>query len=547
MVALFRTGSAGGLCVILYIGALLYDRQLAWTIERKAAASASAWVEVFSATVPDFERLMRTGEATEPQLAALRKAKSALDVFRFKLFSAQGELTFLSDMIEGVSTEGATLRRHNPEAAAVRRSGEAFVAIEDGSTEANRPDRYAEVYMPVLGRNGTGGVVEVYVDMAEAWAVTEAAFARFAVLLAGLGLAALSIPSLHWLGACLEARGKNEWLQSSRSQVELFEMVVGFLTRLLPACAGEVYVYSNSRDVLDGSAGWGGRTAQDHIHPEDCWSLRRGRTYAFGDAEIGFPCAHVGHDDGRPYVCMPLLAHGETIGLLHLRQHDDATPEAFRASRRLAQLCAEQISMAIANVRMRDELQDQSIRDSLTGLFNRRHLTETLRRSMARAARQEASLALLSIDVDHFKRFNDNFGHDAGDMVLRAVGEVLDRATDGDEVACRPGGEEFMVVLPDSDVPEALHRAEAIRERIQAIAIRYGEKTLPSITASIGIALSPSDGTIPQDLMRAADEALYAAKAGGRNRATLTNLMGVEDVAEEARGTDPAEALAAAE
>jgi diguanylate cyclase (GGDEF)-like protein len=314
-------------------------------------------------------------------------------------------------------------------------------------------------------------------------------------------------------------------------------MVVGFLTRLLPACRGEIYVYANSRDVLDGCAGWAGGEPHDHIHPEDCWSLRRGRTYDYHEAEIGFPCGHVGHDDGRPYLCLPLLAHGETIGLLHLRPREGADLQDFRASRRLAQVCAEQISMAIANVRMRDELQDQSVRDSLTGLFNRRHLTDALRRYMARAARQDTSVALLSIDVDHFKKFNDNYGHDAGDMVLRAVGEVLDRSTDGDELACRPGGEEFMVVLPDTDMAEALHRAESIRERIQSIAIRYGEKTLPSISASIGIALSPADGTMPQDLMRAADEALYAAKADGRNRAVLTTLIGLEqEEGEDERG-----------
>jgi diguanylate cyclase (GGDEF)-like protein len=474
-------------------------------------------------------------------------------------------------MADDVSAASSTLFRHNPEAAAVLRSGEAFVAIEDGTEEPDRPQKYAEVYLPVLGPRGPLGVAEAYVDMAAPWEMTETAFARFALLLTGLGFAALSIPTLHWMIAWKETRRKNaelnatarleaqlasevrligdlnEWLQSSRSQSELFEMVVKFLTRLLPACEGEIYVYANSRDVLDGCAGWAGRTPHDHIHPEDCWGLRRGRTYAYGEAEVGFPCAHAGNDDGRNYFCLPLLAHGETIGLLHLRQRSDADVDAFRESRRLAQLCAEQISMAIANVRMRDELQDQSIRDPLTGLFNRRHLTEMLRRYMSRAARQDTSVALLSIDVDHFKRFNDNFGHDAGDMVLRAVGEVIDGATDGDEVACRPGGEEFMVVLPESNVSEALHRAEAIRERIQAVAIRYGEKTLPSISASIGIALSPDDGTIPQDLMRAADEALYAAKAAGRNRAVLTTLIGIEADGPRSAEQDPKIAIAAAE
>lgn len=304
MVAVLRLGSAASLCLILAVGVALYERQLAWTVERKAALGATAWLEYFSATVPDFESLLRTGEVTAPQLDALRTAKAALDVFRFKLFDAEGRLTFLSDMIDGVSSGGEALFRHNPEAAAALESGDAFVGLEDGTGEADRPDRYAEVYLPVIGQGGPLGIVEVYVDMTTTWDVTRAAFARFALLLGGLGLAALAVPTMHWLAAWRETRRRNdelrdkvrreshltrevrligelnEWLQSSRSQSELFEMVVGFLTRLLPACAGEIYVYANSRDVLDGSAGWAGRTPHDHIHPEDCWSLRRGRTYA---------------------------------------------------------------------------------------------------------------------------------------------------------------------------------------------------------------------------------------------------------------------------
>ncbi|MDG4648409.1 sensor domain-containing diguanylate cyclase [Roseibacterium sp. SDUM158017] len=544
-----RLASALALCAITYVGFLLYEKQLAWTIERKAEVNATAWLEYFSTIVPDLDHLLQTGEVTPEQHGALRAAKAALDVFRFKLFNGAGELTFLSDRIDGVAHEGEELFQHNTEAATVLRAGRAFVNVLDGSSEPGRPATYAEVYLPVLIPGGPAGVVEVYVDMNEARAVTEAAFARFSILFGGLALVALAIPTLHWCLAWRETGRKNAileetartearlsrevrlmgelngWLQSSRSQTELFELVVGFLTGLLPACEGEIYIYANSRDVLDGSAGWAGGEPHGHIHPEDCWSLRRGRTYAFGDDEIAFPCAHVRHEDVRPYYCLPLLAHGETIGLLHLRRRKDAEPGQFRASRRLAQLCAEQISMALANVRMRDELQDQSIRDVLTGLFNRRHLTDALRSHMARAAREGGSVAVLSIDVDHFKKFNDNYGHDAGDMVLRAVGAVLDRAVDGDELAARPGGEEFMVVLPRSDVAEALHRAESIRERIQQLSVRYGDRTLPSITVSIGIALSPADGTMPQDLMRAADGALYAAKEDGRNRAVLTTLM----------------------
>jgi diguanylate cyclase (GGDEF)-like protein len=551
--AILRLASISMLVAIFYVGVLLYQQQLGWTVEQKAALRATAWMDYFMATVEDPERFVATGDLDAERRAALETAQIALDVFRLKFYDADGRLTFSSEPLDPTASMRTTIPTRDARADTVLRTGEIVVELSEGGPGTGRPATYAEIYVPVQGLGGVIGVLDIYVDMVETRAVTEAALARFAAIFTVLALVALMIPTLHWLMAWREIRAKNdvlkttartqedlsrevrligelnEWLQSSRSQTELFEMVVGFLTRLLPACEGEIYVYANSRDVLDGSAAWGGAEAHDHIYPEDCWSLRRGRTFAYGDSEMGFPCAHVGRETARPYFCLPLLAHGETIGLLHLRQREGADPAAFRASRRLGQLCAEQISMAIANVRMRDELQDQSIRDPLTGLFNRRHLTDALRRDMAHAARNDTSVALLSIDVDHFKKFNDNYGHDAGDMVLRAVGEVLDRATDGDEMACRPGGEEFMVILPDAEISEALHRAESIRERIQDISVRYGEKTLPSVTASIGIAISPGDGTVPQDLMRAADQALYAAKAGGRNRAVLTTLMGMED------------------
>ncbi|AFO90663.1 sensor domain-containing diguanylate cyclase [Phaeobacter inhibens] len=314
----------------------------------------------------------------------------------------------------------------------------------------------------------------------------------------------------------------NEWLQSSRSLDELFDMVARFMTHILPTAEGSVYVYSNSRDVLDGCASWNGGSHKDHIHPEECWGLRRGRTYEFGSSEIDFVCEHAEPHDGRAYYCFPILAHGETVGLMHLRALSDATEE-FISSKKLAQMCAEQISMAIANVRMRDQLHDQSVRDPLTGLFNRRHMTETLRKSIGNSQNSGTPLSIIAVDVDHFKKFNDNHGHDAGDMVLRAVGSVLEQACDGDEVACRPGGEEFTLILPGASQEDVMTKAELLRQAVEAIVVRYGEKALPGISISLGVAHYPRHGTMPQDLLRASDEALYEAKAKGRNQVCVAS------------------------
>ena len=317
----------------------------------------------------------------------------------------------------------------------------------------------------------------------------------------------------------------NEWLQSCNSLGELYQMVAEFLGRLLPACGGSLYIYANSRDVLESAKAWNGGKMMPAMHPEDCWGLRRGRPYTFGESEIGFLCAHVAPSLSGEYCCIPILAHGETIGLLHLEfgrddQSNSEKPgkEVVAEQRRLGLICAEQISLAIANVKLRDELRDQSIRDALTGLYNRRYMMETCSREFSRAQRAGQSVSVLSVDIDHFKKYNDNHGHDAGDMVLRAVGNCLDGLFRHEDVPCRFGGEEFVVLLPGADAGAAARRAEQLRSKVEALVVRYIEKSLPCITVSIGVAAFPEAGDYPDVVLKAADEALYRAKEKGRNR-----------------------------
>ena len=317
----------------------------------------------------------------------------------------------------------------------------------------------------------------------------------------------------------------NEWLQSCKSLDELYQMVAEFLSKLLPNCSGSLYTYANSRDILESAKAWNGGQTMPAMHPDDCWGLRRGRTYTFGANEIDFPCAHVGPTAPRGYCCIPILAHGETIGLLHLefKREPDADgccskEAATNEQRRLGLVCAEQISLAIANVKLRDQLRDQSVRDALTGMFNRRYMMETCRREFSCAARAEQSVGILSIDVDHFKKFNDNHGHDAGDTVLRAIGDCLMNSFRDEDVPCRFGGEEFVVALPGASAAVAAQKAEDLRARVEALAVRYLEGNLPKITICIGVAVFPDSGDNPQAVLKAADEALYRAKEAGRNR-----------------------------
>jgi diguanylate cyclase (GGDEF)-like protein len=187
--------------------------------------------------------------------------------------------------------------------------------------------------------------------------------------------------------------------------------------------------------------------------------------------------------------------------------------------------------MAIANVKLRDQLRDQSIRDPVTGMFNRRYMLETCRREFARATRTGQDIAVLSIDVDHFKKFNDNHGHDAGDLVLRSVGNCLKSSFRDEDVPCRYGGEEFVVILPGTTLEQAKQRAENIRSSIEALSVRYLDRVLPRVTISVGLATFPTSGNTIESVLKVADDALYLAKANGRNRVECSATMESPNIA----------------
>lgn len=533
---------------IYKLPAPLVDRMLKVDILKQA----ELWKRRVVLHLEDPESALKTGVIDAHDAEFLAAMPEASDVYRFKLLDSNGRVTWSTRPTEVGSVENRDFFRSDVTRGMIHYIQEVVPLSEIDGLDLHTDNilnatqhHVAEVFMPVAKNGRFIGAIEFFTDISDLRTTFITRLRISLTVLSGIALLALVAVSFASYGANrlqLRALQKqsakerdlmedqlrlarevrllgelNEWLQSSRSLDELFDMVSRFMTHILPEAEGSVYVYSNSRDVLDGCASWNGGTHKAHIHPEGYWGLRRGRTYEYGASEIDFVCEHAEPHDGRPYFCFPILAHGETVGLLHLRALE-GTDEAFHASKKLAQLSAEQISMAIANVRMRDQLHDQSVRDPLTGLFNRRHMLETLRKSINRSQQTGAPLSLIAVDVDHFKKFNDTHGHDAGDMVLRAVGAALEQGCDRDEVACRIGGEEFMLILPDNTSDDAVTRAEQLRQAVEAVSVRYGEKSLPRITISVGVSHYPAHGTMPQDLMRAADDALYAAKDKGRNQ-----------------------------
>jgi diguanylate cyclase (GGDEF)-like protein len=223
-----------------------------------------------------------------------------------------------------------------------------------------------------------------------------------------------------------------------------------------------------------------------------------------------------------------MAAHNEALGLFHVRGNADETLLAgdvcLRAQQnrqRLAQDFAADIALAIANLRLRETLRTQSIRDPLTGLFNRRYMTESLDREVKSAERSKRPLGIIMLDLDEFKPFNDAHGHEAGDMLLRTFARFIQKHTRGADVACRYGGDEFMILLVDADLENTRRRADGLREGFRKIVVRYMNQKLEAVSFSIGVASCPEHGTTSEDLLAAADEALYDAKAKGRNRVSV--------------------------
>jgi diguanylate cyclase (GGDEF)-like protein len=255
---------------------------------------------------------------------------------------------------------------------------------------------------------------------------------------------------------------------------------------------------------------------------DECWALRRGRVHMVENVNIGPICPHLKHAPQTAYVCLPLVAKGDVLGLLHLRGNHSASMELQNKTasdlKEMASSISEYLSLSIANIRLGEKLAAQSIRDPLTGLYNRRYMEESLQREILRAERKKSPIGIVMADIDFFKQFNDRYGHAAGDELLARVGDFLNSSIRGADVACRYGGEEFILFLPESSIENTFKRMNKIREDFQHLEVRYHGELLSSITISFGVAGFPDHGTNAEAIINKADAALYRAKQEGRNR-----------------------------
>ncbi len=330
-----------------------------------------------------------------------------------------------------------------------------------------------------------------------------------------------------------------DMLEMCKSTEESKAVLGQYVDKLFPGTSGNLYLLNFGNALLEAVATWGeaGPAGDPVIGKDDCWALRRGQLHVVEDAHSKLTCQHLIVPPSGAYLCAPIMGQGEVLGMLHVQfgaaqaleagRANEAAPvrqHLFESQQAWALNVSEHIALALANLKLRETLRVQAVRDSLTGLYNRRYMEQALEREVLRAARNRRTVGVIMLDLDHFKRYNDTHGHEAGDNLLRVLGDFLLTHVRAEDIACRYGGEEFVVILPEASLAMCRSRAEQLWKGVQGLSVNVHGELLRGVTTSVGVAAFPAHGTTMSGLLRAADAAPYAAKRQGRDRVEIAAL-----------------------
>ena len=430
-------------------------------------------------------------------------------------------------------------------------------AFKVGSAKEIRVSEYLKTqtffYAHHFAQNGIVGVVRISMPMLEVnKAIYKLRWLLLAAYLFGLVFLALLFGTFARklkLTMRNERRLLEQRVEERTSEIDMLQR----LASMLAACNSALEVQQVASDIvpkiigdvpcavsqinekgslLEQSLEWGGEWPGLAVFSTDeCWALRKGRHHISKDSHSSLICHHMGQVEDKT-LCVPLLAHGHAIGLLHVLLGDDN--EQIHLN--IVFTIAEHLGLALANLSMQAKLRDQAIKDPLTKIFNRRFMDETLEKELNRSERHDKSFSMLLLDIDLFKPFNDNFGHDAGDYVLQRLAELLREGVRKEDIACRIGGEEFAVLLPETGVDEAKLCANKINQLVRDEELYFNGLPLGKLTVSIGIASYKLHGDSPTAMYKSADVALYEAKRAGRDQAKVASSADVYKVLDLTKG-----------
>jgi diguanylate cyclase (GGDEF)-like protein/PAS domain S-box-containing protein len=310
----------------------------------------------------------------------------------------------------------------------------------------------------------------------------------------------------------------NDMLQACKSLEEAYQVISLTSGELFRGQSGGLAILHDSGQFLEVFARWEEESNLENVFAlEDCWAMRRGHPHEVTDHQTNVICQHFVHPPKLGYICLPMVVQGETLGLYYLEMPAGLTPDQATSWKQLAVTVTEGIKISLSNLKLREIMHIQANHDPLTGLFNRRYLDDTLPRELNRSRRNNEPTCIAMLDIDHFKNFNDTFGHEAGDLILRELGHLLRSQIRKSDIACRYGGEEFVLVLIDSPQEDSRERLKMICDKVRELQINFQEKLLGTMTMSVGFVEAIEYVMTTDELLSAADYALYAAKQAGRD------------------------------
>jgi len=305
-------------------------------------------------------------------------------------------------------------------------------------------------------------------------------------------------------------------LRACLTTEEVYEVIVRVSQEIFPVQGGALFVLGPLHNIVEAVAQWGGSSQMElTFAPEDCWALRRGRIHWVEDTRVGLLCKHLRTPPPRGYLCVPMMAQSEAVGVLHLTQPEDARmPEA---KQRLAVAMAEHVAMALSNLKLHETLRNQSIRDQATGLFNRSFMEESLDLELRRAVRGGHPISVIMLALDNFPTINQNYGPDTGDSILRRVAMLVQANVRKGDIACRYGGHIYVIILPHSSYDIGRRRADSLCDLARTLEIKYRSEQVGRISVSVGLAVFPGHGQTVEALLQSSEMALYRAKKDGGN------------------------------
>jgi diguanylate cyclase (GGDEF)-like protein/PAS domain S-box-containing protein len=305
-----------------------------------------------------------------------------------------------------------------------------------------------------------------------------------------------------------------DMLRACHTTDEAYSVIARIAQQIFPSLSGALYVITSSRNLVQMAAFWGKSPSPERTFvPDECWSLRRGRMHWVEDIRSGLLCKHLQTPPPTTYLCVPMMAQSEALGFLHLAQ--DGIGRIVDAQQRLAVAMAEHIAMALSNLRLHETLRSQSIRDPMTGLFNRRFMEESLELELRRATRGQNTLGIIMVDMDRFRDFNQTYGREAGDSALRELGTLLQANVRKEDIACRFAGQRFAVIMPQGTLDVTHQRAAMLLELARGLHVKLRSQVVGNLQFSLGVSVFPQHGRTVDSILRAAEAALQRAKEAG--------------------------------